>query len=194
MATPKKNNSNKKHAASQFFNCAPGSYLERTSRPLYAIVFLLPFIVFYEIGTLLINMDVLSQSQIRVVAFVWLQQTLEYFGSSTRFAWAVPPLVVLAILLGYQLAARKPWSFRNWWLWRKEGLYRPQARWHPPRVDYWVRFESLERDLLNLPFVRAAASPLQPIPHLRNRKRNGYYVWLYEDSAFSREALLALQV
>jgi hypothetical protein len=112
MAAPKKKNNKKDYPASQFFNFAPGSYLERTSRPIYAIAFLLPFIVFYEIGTLLINTDVLSQSQIRVVAFVWLQQTLEYVGSGSRFAWAAPPLVVVAILLGYQLAARKPWSFR----------------------------------------------------------------------------------
>ncbi len=102
-----------KHAymTSQLLNFAPDSYLERTSRPIYAIVFLLPFIVFYEIGTILINTDVLNQSQVRVVAFIWLQRFLQYLGTGSRFAWAAPPLVVVVILTGLQLASRKPWYF-----------------------------------------------------------------------------------
>lgn len=109
MAGPKKS----KHAymTSQLLNFAPDSYLERTSRPIYAVVFLLPFIVFYEIGTILINTDLLNQSQVRVVAFVWLQRFLQYLGSGSRFAWAAPPLVVIVILTGLQLAGRKPWYF-----------------------------------------------------------------------------------
>ncbi len=109
MAGPK----NPKHGyvTSQLLNFAPDSYLERTSRPIYAIVFLLPFIVFYEVGTILINTDVLSRSQVRVVAFVWLQQFLQYLGTGSRFAWAAPPLVVIVILIGLQVASRKPWYF-----------------------------------------------------------------------------------
>lgn len=96
---------------SQLLNFTRDSYLERTSRPVYAIVFLLPFIVFYEIGTILINTDVLNQTQIRVVAFIWLQRFLEYLGAGSRFAWAAPPLVVIVILIGLQLASCKPWYF-----------------------------------------------------------------------------------
>ena len=99
------------HATSQLLNYASNSYLERTSRPVYAIVFLLPFIVFYEIGTILINTDVLNRSQVRVVAFVWLQQLLQYLGTSSRIAWIAPPLVVILILIGLQLASRKGWYF-----------------------------------------------------------------------------------
>lgn len=95
----------------QFLNYSRDSYLERTSRPVYAIVFLLPFIVFYEIGTLLINTDLLSQSQVRVVAFVWLQDLLSYLGYEGRLAWIAPPLVVIVILLGLQITSRKPWYF-----------------------------------------------------------------------------------
>ena len=100
----------RKYDTSQFFNFARNSYLERTGRPIYAIVFLLPFIIFYEVGTILINTDVLSQSQVRVVAFVWLQHLLEYLGGS-RLAWVAPPLVVVVILLGLQLASGKQWHF-----------------------------------------------------------------------------------
>lgn len=98
-------------STSQLFNFAEGSYLERTSRPIYAIWFLLPFIVFYEIGTILINTDVLNQSQTRVVAFVWLRQSLESIGFGGKLAWMAPPFVVVAILVGLQIASLKRWSF-----------------------------------------------------------------------------------
>jgi hypothetical protein len=92
-------------------NFAQDSYLERTSRPIYAVVFLLPFIIFYEVGTILINTNVLNQSQVRVVAFVWLQNFLEYLGSGGKLAWVAPPLAVVIILMALQLASRKRWWF-----------------------------------------------------------------------------------
>jgi membrane protease YdiL (CAAX protease family) len=101
----------RRYDTSQFFNFARNSYLERTSRPVYAIVFLLPFIILYEVGTFLINTDVLNQSQVRVVAFVWLQHLLEYIGGSSRLAWMAPPLVVVIILVGLQVASGKQWHF-----------------------------------------------------------------------------------
>jgi len=100
-----------RYSTSQLLNFAKESYLERTSRPIYAIVFLLPFIVFYELGTIFINTDVLNQTQVRVVAFVWLQNLLEYLGSGSKLAWAAPALAVVAILIALQLASRKRWRF-----------------------------------------------------------------------------------
>jgi hypothetical protein len=92
-------------------NFTQDSYLERTSRPIYAVLFLLPFILFYEYGTLRINTDTLNQSQIRVVAFVWLQNFLESVGFHGKFAWMAPPLAVIVILLSLQITSRKQWSF-----------------------------------------------------------------------------------
>ena len=105
------------YSTSQLLNFAQDSYLERTSRPIYAIVFLLPFIVFYEVGTILINTDVLKQSQVRVVAFVWLQNLLEHLGSSDKLAWVAPPLAIIVILTALQLASRKRWGFGFGDLW-----------------------------------------------------------------------------
>ena len=85
----------KKYDAKQLFDFTKDSYLERTSRPIYAIIFLLPFIIFYEVGTFSINTDVLSHSKIRVAAFVWLQKGLEYIGLTGKMAWLAPPLVVV---------------------------------------------------------------------------------------------------
>jgi hypothetical protein len=98
-----------KLSTGQMFNFSPNSYLERTSRPIYAVVFLLPFIIFYELGTFGINTDVLNQSQIRVVAFVWLQNLLESVGFGGKFAWVAPPLAVIVILIAMQITSRKQW-------------------------------------------------------------------------------------
>ena len=96
-------------ASNQWFNFARDSYLERTSRPIYAIVYLLPLIIFYELGTIFINTDVLSQTQVRVMAFVWLQELLKHLGFGGKFLWAAPALLVVVILLAYQLVSRKRW-------------------------------------------------------------------------------------
>jgi len=92
----------------------PGSikncYLERTSRPIYAIAFLLPFIVFYELGTIRINAEMLGRSQIRVVAFVWLQNFAELLGLGAHFAWLAAPLLVVVILVALQITSRRSWK------------------------------------------------------------------------------------
>jgi len=100
-----------RYSTGQLFNFAQNSYLERTSRPIYAIVFLLPFIVLYEVGTILINTDVLNQSQVRVASFVWLQNFLEHLGFGSKLAWVAPPLAVVIILTALQLSSRKRWHF-----------------------------------------------------------------------------------
>ncbi|MBW8041410.1 MAG: CPBP family intramembrane metalloprotease [Planctomycetes bacterium] len=107
-----------RHSTSQLLNFTQNSYLDRTSRPIYAIIFLLPFIIFYEWGTIWINTDLLNQSQVRVVAFVWLQNLLEYLGSSDKLAWVAPPVAVVVILVALQLSSRKPWGFSLGDLWR----------------------------------------------------------------------------
>jgi len=99
-----------KFGSGQLLNFTRDSYLERTSRPIYALVFLVPFIVLYELGTIFINTDVLDKSQVRVVAFVWLQRALEYIGLGGKFAWVAPPLVVVVILIWLQVTSRKGWS------------------------------------------------------------------------------------
>jgi hypothetical protein len=101
-----------RYSVSQLFNFVRGSYFERTSRPIYAIVFLLPFIVFYELGTLFINTDLLRRYwQGRVVAFSWLQEFLAYLGLGSKFGWVATPLAVVVILAALQLASRKGWRF-----------------------------------------------------------------------------------
>lgn len=98
-----------KYTTNQLFNFSDGSYLERTSRPIYAAAFLLPFIVIYELGTIFINTDLLAQSQVRVVAFVWLRDFLHYLGFGDKMAFLAPPLAVIVLLLSLQVASGKKW-------------------------------------------------------------------------------------
>jgi hypothetical protein len=100
---------NRSASASQLLNFNPNSYLERTSRPIYAIVFLAPLIVLYEVGTILVNTDTLRHCENRVVAFVWLKYLAQFVGFEDRTSFAVLPLLVLLVLAGFQLASRKKW-------------------------------------------------------------------------------------
>lgn len=83
---------------------------------MYALVFLLPFLLFYEIGTILINPEVLNESlydaSIRVVSFVWIQNLLEMLGFSSRMTWVATPLVVIIILAALQITSRQKWRVR----------------------------------------------------------------------------------
>jgi len=97
-------------SASQLFNFNPDSYLERTSRPLYAIVFLLPLIFLYEVGTILVNTDTLRHCENRVVAFIWLRYLARFMGFEDGVSFAVLPLLVLFVLATLHLASGKKWN------------------------------------------------------------------------------------
>lgn len=98
----------------QLLTFVPDTYWDRTSRPIYAMVYLLGFIILYEIGTLLMQPEALSQSlaqpQTRVVAFIWVQNLLEYLGFSARMTWVATPLVVMVILLALQITSGTRWK------------------------------------------------------------------------------------
>lgn len=103
-----------KESTSQLCRFGRDSYLDRTSRPIYALAYLACFIILYEIGTMLISTaqlsEALTQPQIRVVAFVWVQNLLEYLGFSERLTWLSTPLVVVVILVALQITSRTRWA------------------------------------------------------------------------------------
>jgi len=107
---------NRKDNPSQLLRFISDSYLDRTSRPIYALAYLLCFIIFYEVGTIVINPEILNRSlagsQIRVVSFVWIQNLLEYIGFSPRMRWVSAPLAVIVILLALQITSRTRWTVR----------------------------------------------------------------------------------
>ena len=110
-ATITSNNSTHGH-----LNFARGSYLESTSRPLYALLFLSPLVIIYEVGTLLINTDQIAHTQSRVAAFTWIAGLAEWIGIHQALAWAFPGLVVVIILLCWQMASENPWKVNFGWI------------------------------------------------------------------------------
>ncbi|NLW83095.1 MAG: CPBP family intramembrane metalloprotease [Phycisphaerae bacterium] len=105
-----------KRATGQLVSFLPDSYLDRTSRPIYALTYLLGFMLFYEIGTFLIHPETLTESlaqpQVRVVAFVWVQNLLEFVRFSPRMTWIAAPSVVIIILLALQVTSHTKWQVR----------------------------------------------------------------------------------
>ncbi|MBN1818638.1 MAG: CPBP family intramembrane metalloprotease [Sedimentisphaerales bacterium] len=103
-----------KDSRSQLVTYLKDSYWDRTSRPIYALLYLLGFLIFYEMGTILINPEALSRSltdlQGRVMAFAWVQEILALIGFSGRTLWIATPLVVVVILFAFQITSRTRWS------------------------------------------------------------------------------------
>ncbi len=97
----------------QLVSYAPNSYAERTSRPICALVYLIGFMAAFVIGTILITLSQsLDQPQIRVVAFIWVQNIMEFLGFSPRLALIGTPLVVVVILLALQVTSKTPWRVK----------------------------------------------------------------------------------
>jgi hypothetical protein len=80
-------------------------YLARSARPLTSLVFLLPFIVIYELGTWLLS-DPVKGTQ-HIVAFTMMQQFFALFGAYGRH---LPAMAVAAILIAWHIARRDAWS------------------------------------------------------------------------------------
>jgi len=106
----------RKAVSGQLVSYLPNSYAERTSRPIYALVYLLGFLVCFMIGTILIQPSAITQSlselEVRVVAFIWVQNIMEYLRFSQRQALIGTPLVVVVILLALQVTSKTSWRVR----------------------------------------------------------------------------------
>jgi len=100
----------------QLVSYLPGSYAERTSRPIYAMVFLVGFMAAFVIGTILIQPSTLSQSlnepRVQVVAFIWVQNIMKFMGFSPRMALIATLLVVAVILLALQVTSKTAWRVK----------------------------------------------------------------------------------
>jgi membrane protease YdiL (CAAX protease family) len=93
-------------AGDDLASAAAAGYLALSSRPLMSLVFLLPFIALYELGTRLLLTDPVQGTQ-HIVAFTLLQQFFALFGANGRH---LPAFAVVAILLAWHLARKDRWS------------------------------------------------------------------------------------
>lgn len=81
-------------------NFAPlWEYFNRSERPLTSLVFILPFLIIYELGTSYFSGGLLAAS--------WLHRFLALFGASGRY---LPAFTVVTVLLCWHLARRDSWD------------------------------------------------------------------------------------
>lgn len=87
------------------------TYWDRTSRPIYAFIYLFLFIVVYEVGLFMLNTDVFSlpMGQVPgvVVSFAWVYTALLKIGFNSYGAWIGAPVVVIVTLIVWQIASNK---------------------------------------------------------------------------------------
>jgi hypothetical protein len=77
------------------------NYLELSRRPIYCLLFIAPFLIGYEIGVLFDKRTLLAERMLR--------DFLTLFGRKFNF---LSGLFVLAVLIGWQIGSRQPWTVR----------------------------------------------------------------------------------
>jgi membrane protease YdiL (CAAX protease family) len=87
----------------------PDGYLRRSELPLASLVFVLPMIVLYEVGTRHFATDPWAQTEQRIIAFKLMQDFFRLFGASGRY---LPALAIGGILLACHIARNDPWTVR----------------------------------------------------------------------------------
>lgn len=83
------------------------SYLDRSSLPLTSLLFVVPLLILYEIGTRLWAFDPATQTEQRIIAFSKIQEFFRIFGVSGQF---MPALAVVGILLAWHIARNDSWN------------------------------------------------------------------------------------
>lgn len=88
----------------------PAGYFQRAEAPLTSLLFLLPLIVLYELGTRYISQST-HQAEQQIIAFKLLQQFFAFFGATSRY---LPALAVVGILMAWHIARHDPWEAPFW--------------------------------------------------------------------------------
>jgi len=87
------------------------SYWAITRAPIPCLVFILPILLTYEIGVILVGGE--SADRVRTGADAWIRRAIGTLGLTDRW---LPALAVVVILLGWQAFRRESWRFRGAYL------------------------------------------------------------------------------
>src|SRR5688500_18109334 len=139
----------------------PTSYLRRYELPLASLVFLLPFIVLYEIGTRQFAYDPALHVEQRIIAFNLMQQFFDFFGATGRW---MPPAAVVVILLSVHIARNDPWKVTPGTL---AGMAIEGAAWGLPLLVFGVLLAGWLAQYLPLIATAGAASRMLFVLSLR---------------------------
>jgi len=85
----------------------PSSYLERSEMPLISLVFLIPFIVIYEVGTRYFTTAAMHGRDEQIIAFSLMQRFFYFVGAQGRH---LPALAVAGVLLAWHIARKDSWE------------------------------------------------------------------------------------
>ncbi len=86
------------------------SYLSRSELPLTSLLFLLPLLILYELGTHYFASDPLNRTEQRIIAFNMMQEFFRFFHAGGRY---LPALAVAGILLAWHIARNDPWKLHT---------------------------------------------------------------------------------
>ena len=86
----------------------PDHYFNRSQRPLQSLIFLLPFLIIYEVGVLVIAIHLHIAHPQHILARSFLEDFLGLFGAAGRY---MPGLAVVMVLLSWHIARRDKWEF-----------------------------------------------------------------------------------
>lgn len=84
-------------------------YFQCSELPLASLLFVLPLIVLYELGTRFVLSPPSSGGETRIIAFTLMREFFGLFGATGRY---LPCLAVVGILLSWHIARNDPWRVR----------------------------------------------------------------------------------
>ena len=88
---------------------ALGGYWHHSELPLASLLFLLPLVVAYEVGTRFLTEGALQGKEQQIIAFLLLRQFFGWCGAHGRF---LPAAALFGILLAWHILRRDPWVVR----------------------------------------------------------------------------------
>jgi hypothetical protein len=84
-------------------------YFQRSELPFASLLFVLPMIVLYELGTRFVVSQPGSGGETRIIAFTLMREFFSLFGATGRY---LPCLAVVGILLSWHIARNDGWRVR----------------------------------------------------------------------------------
>jgi membrane protease YdiL (CAAX protease family) len=95
------------------------SYWRQTRQPIYSLAFVLPMVLFYEVGIILVNGPIMATHgyEVRISSDVLLRQVMaELFSRLGLGGIVMSGMLVVLVLLVWQIASRRPWTLKPWTL------------------------------------------------------------------------------
>lgn len=124
----------------------PSGYLTLSTRPLHVLVFLIPFMVLYEVGSIYY----LQQPSRGVVETIGARSFLAgFFDAFGAASLHIPPIVLCVVLLIWHLLEKDSWRVRGWVI---VGMAAESLLWTLPLLVFGLSF----------PFTHAAAGVNDP--------------------------------